>query len=145
MHDAYADNRQQLHDLRNSFTLPDEAIGMAMFLGGEFQGADLFDRHSTLQHFWSSLLDSYLIGFLNVQSEEAAEPSPDAIAKVLDEVTKAAWESFTPPGAGLEWRTETDAYSGSALVWNDESVIHMQVFPKSTEPAEPRGLRPRRR
>ena len=47
--DAYAKRETDLRELRTSLQLPTEAVGVAVFHGGKFQGLDLFDRHSTLQ------------------------------------------------------------------------------------------------
>jgi len=49
---------------------------------------------------------------------------------VLDRAIAGNWESFSPPGEGTEWRLEERDLAAAALVWNDEVVVHLQVFPK---------------
>ncbi len=112
---------------------------------GSFQGLDLFDRHTTLQFFWESLLDSYAIDFLATpldpaKQEVTAEAS--AISAVLARAVKGQWEPFASPGAGQDWRWEDRKYSGSSLVWEDRVVIHLQLFPRQKQ-ATPEQRRPR--
>ena len=54
----------ELGRFRAGLRLPDDAVGVAVYRGEQFQGLDLFDRHSTLVYFWESLLDSYAIDLL---------------------------------------------------------------------------------
>jgi hypothetical protein len=54
------------------------------------------------------------------------------VRTVLDRAVAGEWEAFTPPGEGKEWRLETNDFAAASLVWNDEVVIHLQVFPKVT-------------
>jgi hypothetical protein len=139
--DAYTQRESALADVRKGLTLPENAVGLAVFQAGNFQGLDLFDRHSTLKYFWESLVDSYAIDLLAATPEaplaaavDPAEPATDegqAIRAVLDRATGGTWEPFTPPGEGKEWRAEGDDLAAAALVWNDEVVVHMQVFPKA--------------
>ena len=52
----------------------------------------------------------------------------------LDRAAAGAWEPFASPGEGQDWRLGDEQYSGSALVWEDRVVVHLQMFlgqPKS--------------
>ena len=130
--DAYAKRDVDLSKFRRSLKLPTEAVGVAVFHGGKFQGLDLFDRHSTLQYFWESLVDSYAIDLLEVPVDPAQPASDEGqvIRSVLDRCIKGKWENFDPPGEGKEWRLEENDLAAASLVWNDEVVVHVQVFPK---------------
>jgi hypothetical protein len=144
--DAYLKRDDDLREFRISLQLPTEAVGVAVFHGGKFQGFDLFDRHSTLQYFWESLVDSYAIDLL-AAPVDPAQPASDegqVIRAVLDRAIAGKWESFNPPGDGKEWRMEESDLAAASLVWNDEVVVHLQVFPKvmtaegTTAPYRPR-------
>ena len=132
MSDAYAKRDVDLGEFRRSLQLPTEAVGVAVFHGGKFQGLDLFDRHSTLQYFWESLVDSYAIDLLEAPVDPAQPASDEGqvIRSVLDRCIAGKWESFNPPGEGKEWRMEESDLAAASLVWNDEVVVHLQVFPK---------------
>ncbi len=144
--DAYAKRETDLRAFRGSLQLPTDAVGVAVLHGGKFQGLDLFDRHTTLQYFWESLVDSYAIDLL-AAPVDPAQPGSDegqVIRAVLDRAIAGKWEGFNPPGDGKEWRMEESDLAAASLVWNDEVVVHLQVFPKvatgegTTAPYRPR-------
>ena len=131
--DAYAAHEKKLTDFRKQLRMPERAVGLAALHRGKVQGIDLFDRHSTLQHFWELLLDSYGIDFL---SEAVDVTQPDASAEAtliraaLDRAAAGKWEPFPSPGEGTDWRLEDEQLAGSALVWADDVVVHLQLFPQ---------------
>jgi hypothetical protein len=132
LNDAYSQRESDLAEVRKELKLPMKAVGLAVFQGGRFQGLDLFDRHSTLKYFWESLVDSYAIDLLGapVDPKEPSSDEGQVIRSVLDKAVAGEWEAFNPPGEGKEWRLETDDLAAASLVWNDQVVIHLQVFPK---------------
>lgn len=71
--DAYSNRDATLRAFRGGLTLPAKAVGVAVFHGEKFQGLDLFDRHSTLQYFWDSLVDSYAIDLLEAPVDPAQQ------------------------------------------------------------------------
>jgi hypothetical protein len=149
--DVYATREVDLREFRRNLTLPHNAVGVAVFHGGAFQGLDLFDRHATLKYFWESLLDSYAIELLTESraSEESGSGESDVIRGHLDRAAGGRWENFPSPGEGADWRLEDDQLSGAALIWEDRSVVHLQLFPKQPSAGEaaqsayrPRIVRP---
>jgi hypothetical protein len=130
--DAYTQRESALAEVRKDLRLPKKAVGLAVFQAGRFQGLDLFDRHSTLKYFWESLVDSYAIDLLGTPVDPGQPESDEGqvVRSVLDKAVAGEWEAFNPPGEGKEWRLETDDFAAASLVWNDEVVIHLQVFPK---------------
>jgi hypothetical protein len=126
--------------------LPPEAVGVAVFDGTEFRGLDVFDRHSTLQYFWDSLVDSYAIEWLSRSDErkDAADVGSAAVTNILTQTAGATWESFRSPGDGEECRFGTETLAGSALIWDKQTVIHLQIFPtRPSEEGGPGHYRPR--
>ncbi len=117
--DVYAARQQELDALRQSFSLPEEAVGLAVFHGAVFQGLDLFDRHATLVYFWRSLVDSYALGWLsNAEQHKHVDEAPHeahVLDEVLDRIAGATWQHYASPGEGVDHRLEHEAYTGSAL------------------------------
>lgn len=131
--DVYAKQDKQLADFRKTLKLPDEAVGLAVFLGFSFLGLDLFDRHTTLVHFWESLIDSYALAWLSrridVQRPMADTPENQQVKIILGRAATEDWEAFESPGDGKDHRLNDEWFTGSALVYDDQAVIHLQVFP----------------
>jgi hypothetical protein len=146
--DAYARRDHELTEFRGSLRMPEQAVGVAVFHGGKFQGLDLFDRHSTLKYFWESLLDSYAIDFLSAPVDPASPPRTtegDIIRQHLDRAVAGRWENFPSPGEGADWRLDDEQLTGAALIWEEKVVVHLQLFPKAAQDSEPRlpNYRPR--
>jgi hypothetical protein len=132
--DAYRKRESELAEARRRLKLPEEAVGVAVFHGPTLAGIDLFDRHSTLACFWESILDSYSIDLLNepVDPKKAGQETAEGqvIRNVLAEAVESRWEPFKSPGEGVDWRLETKSFSAAALVWEERTVMHLQLFPK---------------
>lgn len=140
--DAYAQRESELQNFRKTLQLPSDAVGLAAFSDGKFQGLDLFDRHSTLQYFWESLLDSYALELIasDRETQIAADPAEEKIVQeVLDKAAGAEWEGFDSPGEGRDWRLGNNELSGSALVWEDNVMVHLQLFPCNPDFASQRS------
>jgi hypothetical protein len=131
--DAYASRQRELDRFRQSLTMPDNAVGLAVFESERLRGIDLFDRHDTLAYFWSSLVDSYAIDLLDqpeVKQSSSADAHEKQVKSVLEWVAGGNWECFAAPGEGKDWRLDEGNLSGSALIWEEQVVVHLQIFPR---------------
>ena len=135
LHDAYSQHAETLSQARSPLKLPDDAVGFAVFHRREFLGLDLFDRCATMRYYWETLLDSYLIDLLYVVDASTDEDAPQAsdAAAIMAEVANETWEPFKSPGEGHDYRLETKQYAGSALVWDERVVLHLQLFPQGVK------------
>ena len=129
MHDAYEQRALELDRLNAELTLPDDAVGLAVLHGDQLLGLDLFDRRSTLQYYWRSLIDSYAIDWLNAATTKTATHGSEVVQQALQAAGAANWANFTSPGLGTECRFATAAYSGLSLTWNEARVVHLTLFP----------------
>lgn len=132
---AYENRQKELAEFRSSLALPENAVGVAVFRGPEPLGLDLFDRHTTLKYFWESLIDSYMIENLGdaLNAYEPASEECQAVKAALDRAAAGNWEQFPSPGEGVDYRLSDEALSGAALVWEDRTVVHMQLYPRRSE------------
>lgn len=132
---AYDQRKPDLDRFKRQLEIPSEAVGVAVFHGKRFQGLDLFDRHGTLERFWDTLVDSYAIDWLgeplDPQESASSDPSPEAqtVREMLNLAAAGEWESFKSPGLGQDYRLSDARLVGSALVYEDRNVIHLQLFP----------------
>jgi hypothetical protein len=147
LHDAYAQRERELEDFRRDLQMPADAVGMAVFRGGRLLGLDLFDRASTFHHYWTSLVDSYAIDWLLAEPTRLPiDPQPGAhgddpdgavIRDALSAAGCGAWDRFAaPPGAeGADYRLSHERLVGSALVWEESVVLHLQMFQRPDDQA----------
>lgn len=145
LHDAYVQRQAELDRFRSELRMPEGAVGLAVFHGKRWLGLDLFDRYTTLVYFWQSLLESYAIDWLlEPAAGEAAGllPEAGAVREAMDRSASGNWEGFASPGEGRDYRLNDATLSGTALVWEEETVVHLQLFPR--ESADPSGTAGRR-
>ncbi len=135
LHKAYQERERDLDAFRNEVRLPDSTVGVAIYHRDQFLGLDLFDRESTLKYFWNALADSYAIDVLH-EPVEGGQPASTAQGEVVSQLLHRAavgnWEVFETPGEGRDYRLDDKDYAGASLVWGDEAVVHLQLFPKTT-------------
>jgi len=136
--EAYARRDAELADVRQSTRLPDDAVGLAALVHGRFLGLDLFDRHSTLAHFWPGLIDSYVLDLPrpaggrgpSVVGPASGGDAADVatVLRVIDRVAGGdGWERYPSPGEGEDWRLRDEGLSASALL-SGNVVVHLQAF-----------------
>ncbi len=135
MADVYQQNEQDLAEVREAFTLPENTIGVAVYKGDRLLGLDLFDRAATLQHHWQSLLDSYTLDWLAFEQHDDAECSESAtgVDELIESLRQAEWDRFDAPGEGEDLRWESDRLTASALAWGEgdaQAIVHLQAFPR---------------
>jgi len=134
MSDIYEQREADLAEFRTAFELPPETVGIAVYLGNRFFGFDLFDRPSTFRHYWKALIDSYALDWLAYKARAADEASegedPPSVSELVEALSGAPWDRFDSPGEGSDLRWESERLTASALAWGDDSVVHLQAFPK---------------
>jgi hypothetical protein len=135
--DAYEHRKEDLAEIRAAFELPPETVGIAVYVKGRFAGIDVFDRASTFRHYWQSLLDSYGLDLLALETAPAGEASeaeaPPSVEQLVETLSTAEWERFEAPGEGSDLRWESERMTASALAWDADSVVHLQAFPRATQ------------
>ncbi|MHC4764169.1 MAG: ARPP-1 family domain-containing protein [Planctomycetota bacterium] len=137
MHDVYEQREKDLAEAREAFELPPETIGVAVYLGDRFLGFDLFDRAATFRHYWKSLLDSYLLDWLVSKTRPAGSGSeggdPLPVDDLVGTLSAAPWERYESPGEGDDLRWEGESLTAAALAVGEDSVVHLQAFPKAEQ------------
>ncbi len=135
MADAYTKRNKELAEIREALKLPADAIGVAVYERDRFLGLDLFDRATTFARQWELLMDSYAIYWLAFAREEGRPDvgAPLSVDKLLETLAAADWERYDAPGEGSTVRSENERCTASALVWGQDSVVHLQAFPRPDE------------
>ena len=127
--------------IRSALLLPEGTTGAAVYFEHQFMGLDLFDKASTLEYFWSSLIDSYALDWLACGDGVPAGGCHVGANAVLEELS-TEWEAHPSPGEGEDCRLRTPHLTASCLLWERTRAVHLQVFPVSPEPG-PGAARPK--
>ena len=140
MTDVYRHMERDLAEVRKAFILPDNTVGIAVFHGDRLLGLDLFDRATTLEYHWKSLIDSYALDWLALDKREDDEPSEPAtpLDELVESLREADWDRFDAPGEGDDLRWESDRITASALAWGEgdaQAIVHLQAFPRESHRA----------
>jgi hypothetical protein len=122
--DAYKD---QVTEFREKLKYVEGASGMAVVIGKQVVGCDLFDKPSTCRKVWDRLLSGLVFDALEAKdTNETAETSD--IDQLLKTTTGAAWQPTAPIGEGEEYRAELGyGEQASALTFHD-LLVHGSVL-----------------
>ena len=93
---------------------------------------DLFDKPDTLQRVWQRLVMGYALDAIVGQNEKARPFTADDAHTVLNQAGDLACEPCPSVGVGEDWRFESNALVGHALVAGD-TCVHLSVFPSGDE------------
>ncbi len=58
------------------------------------------------------------------------------IQTTLDTAMSGNWEVFPSPGEGRDYRLSDARLTGSCLVWEEKSAVHLQLFPRQNGEAD---------
>jgi hypothetical protein len=72
MSDAYEAYQKKIDQYQKKFRYVDDAIGMAIALGGRIVALDVFDKPSTCKKVWSRFLSGYTMDALREESTAKA-------------------------------------------------------------------------
>jgi hypothetical protein len=133
MSDIYETYEEDLARLRKGVELPDETVGVAVYDGDRFLGMDVFDRASSFRTFWRILVDSYALEvMIRMRSAHVEVTPPEEVGpnvdRILDDLCDGEWTRHESPGDGFDYRLRHEKLTGSCLLWDDRSVLHLQVF-----------------
>lgn len=116
-----APGRAALQAYVEALPYPQHAVGLAVAVGGQLRGLDLFDQPATCQHYWPQLVRAAAAEAVTAPHEEAW------FHDLLGELANCQLESPQAAGLGQEIRVAGATLGGKALLHGD-SVIHLNLF-----------------
>jgi len=116
---AYADRAAELADLESKLPYPERATGLAVSMGGQIVGAEVFDSRQTCRRVWSRIVSSFSLDAL-LEAPEGEPPAPAAVLQWLEDAQ--TWEPAPALGSGDRYFAESDASTATLLVDEDELV-----------------------
>ncbi len=107
------------------------AVGVAVFLGGEFVCLDLLRPGRRFELLYAKLLRGYALEALLRKSRAPKGFDPEAATlRLFAELLEAGLTEHSAADLGTDLRLEGSQITGSGLVWQDE-LIQLSLFPRT--------------
>jgi hypothetical protein len=136
MHALYEQRTGRLADYEQAFPVVEGAVGVAVTLGSQLAGADLFDQPATAARLWARLVRSYALDALDAPAGNGCDKGQ--VAGFLARLASARTEVYPSLGVGQDVRLGGAGVEGAALVYEDV-VVHLSAFPAA---APANGIQP---
>jgi len=148
MHDVVEQQRDSLESYLDALPYPDNARGVIAAIAGKFAAADCFDKPGTLGRIWPRLISGYALDAIADETGETKTFSAEAVQVLLEHLGELDCQPCPTVGIGQDWRFESEALVGQALVAED-ICAHLSAFPNdenhSRKTRGPRIVPPSRR
>jgi len=128
MHDAIEQRRETLDGYTDALPWPDGAQGVIAAISGKFVAVDLFDKAETLRRVWPRLVTGYALDALARQKVRSRPFTPKGAGALLEHLGEVACQPCPSVGVGQDWRFESPAVVGQALV-AEGVCVHLSAFP----------------
>jgi hypothetical protein len=128
LNDAIDQRRERLDDYLEGLAYPAGTRGMVVAVEGRFVAVDLYDKPGTLELVWPRLVRSYAMDALIRQGAKTELLTTPGAADVLDKLGKIPCVPCPSVGVGEDWRLESPALVGQALVASG-ACVHLSAFP----------------
>ena len=132
MRDIFVSKNNDLKKYAQAFECSRSQKGLLVFVNGEVAGLDFVSRESAYQVLHSKLVRSYALQALSDDKQKKRKPSMKKAKAFLREISECSESKFPSIGHGWDYRYESTALTGSALVWGDH-VAHMAFFKTKEE------------
>jgi len=140
LHDAYERRQETLSGYVDALPYPAGGHGVIVAIDGQFAALDAFSRATTLERIWGRLVTGYAMDALGREEGRKKTFTAKGATAVFDHLAGIPCQPCPSVGIGEDWRFESDALVGQALVAEGECV-HLCAFPAvSPGVAGERGL-----
>jgi len=130
MADAVEQRRESLDSYTEALQYPEGARGVLVAIDGKFAALDIFEKPDILQRIWQRLVTGYALDAIRTPDGEHEPIEPEAVGKIMEQVAEVACEPCPSVGIGEDWRFESEAVIGQALVAED-ACVHLSAFPNA--------------
>ena len=130
MHEVYSVRQDDINQYLKHFEVVDGQVGAVFAIGGKIIGADIFDRHSTLEKLFPKLVKSYGLDAVDLDDKDNQVLPTKADAEAFIKRIKKSdveLQSYESPGEGNDVRIKSDIINGHGLVFNGKAV-HVVLF-----------------
>jgi hypothetical protein len=113
-------------------TLPSDANGMAVVIGGQVAGVEIFGDRDTFAKLQAKLLRSYAVDALECKGAEKGATDHYVVEQFLRRAGSARLTQKETVGIGQFFKIEGGGLYGSLLRWHEQSgahrVVHVSLF-----------------
>ena len=138
MHDAIEQRKESLEDYARALPWPEGSRGMVAAIGGKLAALDMFDKPETLRRMWPRLVGGYALDALTRGAREGGEFTGKGARELLEHLAGLACQSCPTVGVGEDWRFDSVAVVGQALVLQP-ACVHLSAFPNDSAPDAGQG------
>ena len=128
MSDAVEQRRESLGSYVEVLAYPEGARGVVVAIDGQFAALDLFEKPEALQRVWERLVTGYALDAIRTAEAEPKTYEPEEVGKIMQQVAEVACEPCPSVGIGEDWRFESEAVVGQALL-AEGTCVHLSAFP----------------
>lgn len=133
MDEVFEQKKESVDEYLGKLAYGDSETGMAIFIGGEFCGLELFDDPATLEAIYGKLLSGYVADALvaeNGKKKVAIKDLKVILKAILGEAREIPMEAYPAAvGVGLDERYKGNLSIGKSLSFEDDT-IHFCAFSK---------------
>ena len=108
-------------------TLPGDANGMVVVIGGQVAGVEIFGDHETFAKLQAKLLRSYAVDALECKSAEKGATDRHVVEQFLRRAGSARLAQKETVGIGQFFKIDGGGLYGSLLRWHEQSGVHRVV------------------
>jgi len=127
MSDAFETHQDQINVFREKLRYVDQAVGVAVAVGGRVVSVDVFDKPATCRKVWDRLLSGVVFDAL-AAAEAKAEATVTDVEQLLATASGMQWEQTEPVGEGEEYRAESQAGEHASALALGNTVVHESVL-----------------
>lgn len=135
--EVYRSREEDFNKFKENFSLLENQVGVVAVVSKGKKKlflADVFDKHTTFEQYFSSLLDSYILES-GLESEEKVEVSEQEAKGFLDSVDSCNFNKIPPISLGEDYEMKREGLFGFSLCY-DGTLVYSNLF---TPPDETSG------
>jgi len=129
MRDVYESRMSSLEQYTDALKPVPGQKGMAVLIGGEVAGMEIFSRESAFRSLAPKLIKSYAMDVVLEGLSGSSAPAPEVAKAFADDLAGLPSKRYESAGAGWDYRFTGDRVTGSALSYRNE-VIYASFYNK---------------
>jgi hypothetical protein len=124
--DTLDTHRSRVEDLRRNLPYVEDSSGIAVAIGGQTVGIDIFDKPATLEKIWDRLVQGIAIDALEICMITRRTSGTDRSVKLYMSRVKR-WRQVETVGLGEAYRAQDDDGTLATALVKDGTLLHLSL------------------